>query len=74
MFLLQNMLLRDILDLFNLALFNPINQMILLTVIPQSGAHCSNPMITLTKYNLRMFDCKEALLDLGNLKIINYTL
>ncbi len=34
------MLLRDILGLLNLGQFDPINQMIQLTVTPLSRAHC----------------------------------
>jgi hypothetical protein len=38
---IQSMLLRDIWGLFDLGQFDPINQMILLTMIPLSGIHCS---------------------------------
>jgi hypothetical protein len=34
------MLLRDVWNLLSLGQFDPMNQMLSLTVIPLSGAHC----------------------------------
>ncbi len=51
--------LEDIWDLINLGWFDPINQMILLTVIPLSGAHCiikisfmTNKLLTCVRLNM----------------------
>jgi hypothetical protein len=43
------MLLRDIWDLFSMVQFDPINQMILLTMIPLSSTHCVNSFIFVYK-------------------------
>jgi hypothetical protein len=41
MLIKQSSLLRDIWDFFNLGQFDPISQMIPLTVIPLIGNHCT---------------------------------
>ena len=50
---IQSKLLRDISDFLNLGQFDPINRMILLTVIPLSGACC---MLVIEKYLFLIFD------------------
>ena len=51
----KRMLLRGIRDLINLGHFDPIIQMIPLTVIPLSGAHCifkSGSLVSFETFNL----------------------